>query len=247
MAGVDLTLMLPDDIRAPLKVGMEKLSAPLKTFLMGKVVPYIIQHRLGEENYVTIEDLADRWDTPQSARTNGPAELGFRDGESGFNAKKSAYAAMKLYQVVRAAKVLVQGAPGSPSASGVATQRGMPLTEVLCERAQLEKEFMTKWNVPKPQYRDQGSEALQKRQYKFCSKGEIGYFQAKHIISALPEEGERPVKTRRKVSVDGWENEDNLRPLDSMCILQYIACSIWSYQCDKCTSVDMRFVQAFWL
>ena len=24
-----------------------------------------------------------------------------------------------------------------------------------------------------------------------------------------------------------------------MCILQYIACSICSYQCDKCTSLDM--------
>ena len=33
----------------------------------------------------------------------------------------------------------------------------------------------TKWNVPKPQYRDQGSEAFLKRQYRFCSKGEIGY------------------------------------------------------------------------
>ena len=196
-------MMPPDDIPAPLKVGMDKLSSPLKTLMMGKVVPYIIQHRLGEESYVTIEDLADRWDTPQSARTNGPAELGFRDGENGFNAKKSAYASMKLYQVVRAAKYLVQGAPNSPSASGVATGRGMPLTEVLCERAQLEKEYMTKWNVPKPQYRDQGSEALLKRQYRFCSKGEIGYIQAKHIISALPEEGERPIKTRRKVWCSG--------------------------------------------
>ena len=152
--------------------------------------------------------LADRWGTPQSARTNGPAEIGFRDGENGFNAKKSAYASMKLYQVVRAAKDLLQGAPNSPSASGASTGRGLPLTEVLCERSQLVKEYMTKWNVPKPQYRDQGSAAFLKRQYRFCSKGEIGYIQAKHIISALPEEGERPIKTRRKVSVDGWEKEE---------------------------------------
>ena len=74
-------------------------------------------------------------------------ELGFRDGESGFNAKESAYAAEKLYQVVGAAKDLVQGAPGSPSASGVATGRGMPLTEVLCERAQVE---CTETPVPRP-------------------------------------------------------------------------------------------------
>ena len=198
----------PDDIPGPLQAGIDKLSAPLKTLLMGKVVPYIIQHRLGEDNYVTIEDLADRWDTPQSARTNGPAELRFRNGDNGFDAKKSAYASMKLYQVVRAAKDLLQGAPNSPSASGTMTGRGLPLTEVLCERAQLEKEYMTKWKTSKPQYRDQGSEALLKRQYRLCSKGEIGYIQAKHIISALPEEGERPVKTRRKVTVDGWDKEE---------------------------------------
>ena len=101
-----------------------------------------------------------------------------------------------------------EGSQGSSPRSGAATGRGMPLTEVLCERAQLEKEYMTKWNPPKPQYRDQGSEAFLKRQYRFCSKGEIGYIQAKHIISALPEEGERPIKTRRKVSVDGWEKEE---------------------------------------
>ena len=165
MAAVDLTATPPDDIPAPLQTGIDKLSSPLKTLMMGKVVPYIIQHRLGEDGYVSIEDLADRWDTPQSARTNGPAELGFRDGDNGFNAKKSAYASMKLYQVVRAAKDLIQGAPGSPSASGATIGRGMPLTEVLCERSQLEKEYMAKWNVPKPEYRDQGSEAFLKRQY----------------------------------------------------------------------------------
>ena len=208
MAAVDLTANPPVEIPAALQVGIDKLSSPLKTLLMGKVAPYIIQHRLGEDGYVTIEDLADRWDTPQIARTNGPVELGFRDGDNGFNAKKSSYASMKLYQVVRAAKDLLQGTPSSPSASGTTIGRGMPLTEVLCERSQLEKEYMAKWNVPKPQYRDQGSEAFLKRQYRFCSKGEIGHIQVKHIISALPEEGERPLKTRRKVLVDGWEKEE---------------------------------------
>jgi len=81
----------------------------------------------------------------------------------------------------------------------------MSFSEVLCERPQLEKEFTAKWGIAKPQYRDQGSDALLRRQYKFCSKGEIGFIHSKYIISALPEEGERPIKTRRKISVDGWE------------------------------------------
>ena len=62
--------------------------------------------------------------------------------------------------------------------------------------------------MPKPQYRDQGSDALLRRRYKFCSKGEIGFIHSKYIISALPQDGERPVKTRRKASVDGWEKEE---------------------------------------
>ncbi len=33
--------------------------------------------------------------------------------------------------------------------------------------------------------------------------------------------------------------ENNLLPLDTMCVLQYIACSICSYQCDKYTHLDM--------
>jgi len=43
---------------------------------MGKSVPYLILHRLGTENYVTVEDLADRWDTAQVAR-QGPRGFGF--------------------------------------------------------------------------------------------------------------------------------------------------------------------------
>ena len=54
MAAVALTANPPVDIPAALQVGIDKLSSPLKTLLMGKVVPYIIQHRLGEDGYVTM-------------------------------------------------------------------------------------------------------------------------------------------------------------------------------------------------
>ena len=37
------------------------------------------------------EDLADRWNTPAAARDNGPRDLGFQDGENGFNAQTSAF------------------------------------------------------------------------------------------------------------------------------------------------------------
>ena len=50
--------------------------------------------------------------------------------------------------------------------------------------------------------------------FKHIAAGELGYIQAKHIFMALPEDGERPVKTTRKVSVDGWDraDEEETRP-----------------------------------
>ena len=116
---------------------------------------------------------------------------------NGFTVASSGFAAMKLFQVVRAAEEMIQTHPSVLATPGPGPARSLSLSEVLCERPQLEKEFTAKWGIPKPQYRDQGSDALLRRQYKFCSKGEIGFIHSKYIISALPEEGERPIKEGR--------------------------------------------------
>ena len=80
MAGAgapDLLQVPPADVPAALQGGIDKLSAPLRNLLMGKSIPYPIQHRLGMENYTTIEDLPARWDTAQAARQHGPAAMRF--------------------------------------------------------------------------------------------------------------------------------------------------------------------------
>ena len=41
-----------------------------------------------------------------------------------------------------------------------------------------------------------------------CAKGEIGWFNIKHIVSALPEKDERPIKTKRKITINGWDREE---------------------------------------
>lgn len=105
----DLTASPPADVPDALREGIEKLGGgPLRNLLMAKAVPHLIQHCLGMDKYTTIEDVADRWDTAQAARQHGPATMQFRDGDHGFTAESSAYAAMKLFQAVRAAKDLLQ-------------------------------------------------------------------------------------------------------------------------------------------
>ena len=135
-ADPDRSQIPPAEIPAALQDGIDKLSTPLKQLLMGKSVPYLILHRLGKENYVTVEDLADRWDTAQVAR-QGPRGFGFEANWNGFTVATSGFAAMKLFQVVRAAKEMIQTHPSVLATPGPGPARPMSLSEVLCERPQL--------------------------------------------------------------------------------------------------------------
>ena len=72
----------PDEVPDEFKEDVAKLHKPLAAILVGKEIPWAAQAALGASGYVTVEDLADRWDTPAAARENGPRDLGFRDGEN---------------------------------------------------------------------------------------------------------------------------------------------------------------------
>ena len=114
------------------------------------------------------------------------ADLGFRDGEN----ETSAFTAMRLLQAVRVAANLVRGG-----------NQG--------DRRQLEDAYVATHGPPKPRLEFQGSDGYLKKQWRMIAKGELGYIPAKHIVSALPEEGERPSSTHKKITVDGWEREDD--------------------------------------
>ena len=144
----------PKEIPAALKEKVDTLHNSVQVLFVSKQIPWIIQAKMAEDGYVTMEDLACRWVSAEKAREEGPKDLQFRDGENGFDKSNSDFSAMRLYQAV------VQ------------------------------------------------SDSFLKKQFCYCAKGEIGYFAPKHIISALPEEGERPTKSHRKFTVDGFEKEE---------------------------------------
>ena len=128
--------------------------------------PWAAQAALGASGYVTVEDLADRWDTPAAARENCPPGPGI----PGWGER-------------------VQCPPSSGSPGG--DQPG-------------KASRMLTWPFMEPQ----GSDGHLKKQWRLIVKGELGYIPAKHIVSALPEEGERPSSTHKKITVDGWDRED---------------------------------------
>ena len=139
----------PDKVPAAIKEDVAKLQKPLAAILVGKEIPWVIRAALGASGYVTVEDLADRWNTPAAARDNGPRDLGFQDGENGFNAQTSAFTAMRLLQAVRVAANLVRGGKQGDHPAGHAGPTKAPL-QVLRDRRQLEDAYVATHGAPKP-------------------------------------------------------------------------------------------------
>ena len=116
---------------------------------------------------------------------------------------------MRVYQCVRHAEAAVEHSPtGLGDTFSPIKAPGGGALDSLCDRKQLLKNWDDIIKIPRPKLELQGSDAYIKKQWKLCSQGEIGWFQIKHIISALPEMDERPIKTKRQITLNGWGRED---------------------------------------
>ena len=200
----------PEAIPPDQQEDVERLSKGLSVLLVSKQIPWRIQGELARQGYTTVEDLADRWDSPEEARNHGPRELDFTEGNHGFTAQSTAFTAMRLLQAVRAARMLAT-IPGTAHTQGAlprSTTPGGSSLEISLDRRTLEETYMKTYKVSRPRLELQGSDALLKRQHRFITRGEIGFIQVKHLISALPEEGERPTKTSKRFTMDGWEGHE---------------------------------------
>ena len=198
----------PKEIPAGLKEKVDTLHNSVQVLFVSKQIPWIIQAQMAEDGYVTMEDLACRWVSAEKAREDGPKDLKFRDGENGFDKSNSDFSAMRLYQAVVQARSLLHSGKASSLSDGVTRPTTGFNLDALCDRVALEKDWVNQTGQPKPRLEYQGSDSFLKKQFRYCAKGEIGYFAPKHIISALPEEGERPTKSHRKFTVDGFEKEE---------------------------------------
>ena len=197
----------PDPVPPSLEAGVQKLTRQVRTILDLKVVPYYIQAQLGDEGYVTVEDLADRWDKAEEARTSGPKELKFEANSNDYTQDFTKLCAMRLYQAVKLAKQ----SGGSPAALGADATMSLPGSklslDMACDRVQLEVQYQLKTKGQKPPLEEQGSDTFLKKQCRRCMKGEVGFFASRQSISLLPETDERPIK-KRKTLAQAFEGDD---------------------------------------
>ena len=63
----------PTEAPETLQPHLDFLTKPLALILVAKQIPWVVQAKLAQEGYVTVEDLGDRWNT---RRTHGPKGFG---------------------------------------------------------------------------------------------------------------------------------------------------------------------------
>ena len=169
------------------------------------MVPYFIQAAIANDGYTTLRDLADRWTTKESCRTDSAKDYGFRDGENGYIAASTLRASIRLAQAVGQAKNTCENLDKH---LGLDKSSDASIVLVAGQRSQLEAHYVTKTGCPKPTLAQQGSDHYLGLQYKACSKGEIGFFTNKQIISQLPERADlTSTRKKRRTDKDGVPHE----------------------------------------
>ena len=135
-----------------------------------KGIPWFIQATLSDEGFVSMEDLATRWDSPDRARETAPGELGFAPNNHHYTDVTSRLIAARMFQVVHAAQRSMGVGAHATAGPGPHTPGDTaPNLTVSCERGQLERVWEEKTKLTKPKLALQGSDQLVKRQFKLCA------------------------------------------------------------------------------
>ena len=186
----------PTEAPEALQPHLDLLTKPLALILVAKQIPWVVQAKLAQEGYVTVEDLGDRWNTPEDARAQGPRDLEFRNGENNFDEASSRFTAMRLLQAVRAAKSMAQTQLHVGRATAIeppGTGKG-PL-DSLCDRRVLET---ASYSCLKPRLESQGSDAYLKRQFKHIAAGNLATFRPSALSGPFRRTGNAPSKPRER-------------------------------------------------
>ena len=170
----------PDELVAPPQEvpgvytdAVAKLHKTARNLMVLKGIPWFIQATLSDEGFVSMEDLATRWDSPDRARETAP---GFAPNNHHYTDVTSRLIAARMFQVVHAAQRSMGVGAHATAGPGPHTPGDTaPNLTVSCERGQLERVWEEKTKLTKPKLALQGSDQLVKRQFKLCAGGEIAH------------------------------------------------------------------------
>ena len=194
----------PNDLPEVYKADVQTLSESARNVMDFFQWPYSVQAVMAQNGYLTLADLADRWDDPTIARAAAMDELKF-DGQ--WSDSDKSRIAMKVMQAVRRAKSLVieeaatsSVVPGTPIKSTAHT-----VIQLQNRRSSMEAEWRKRTGVKPPPLDEQPSDNMIKIQWANCEIGTYGTCETNKIVSALPLPSDKmnPLKKRKVDSITG--------------------------------------------
>ena len=217
MATPDQQAAVPDPVPKIYEAHRALLSRRARELMDSHGVPYSIQCQIASDGYKSLEDLADRFDSAESARSLAPSVLKFSAGTNTWDEETSNKAAMKFYQCVRDAKRMIKESPEVGSY--------MPLPDTkrphgdavgslvsVFDRPALEKSYEEFTRLPKRSLTKQTQKSTMLKQYSFCAAGQIGVIHSKFIIPYYPEDDEKPYRMPKSRAPGETEEEETRKP-----------------------------------
>ena len=137
---------------------------------------------LADDGYHTLADLADRYEDLKDVKAHAPTDYNFStDKCAAYAAGDTAFAAMRLGQVIRAAQQVRKDRLTALTDTANVNVATLASAQA---RDSLEHAFEARTGRL-PNGRFQGTDHYMGRQFKECYRGYIGFFNTKEIVSQL--------------------------------------------------------------
>ena len=208
----------PEPVPPEYEADVNLMSARALKLCESKGLPYHAIAEFTKKRYRNLEDLADRFETPEKARMNTKKALKVEAGHDGITEDDMEWLEMRMYQVVAEAKDQQKKHPevGTMARPDAGSSDKNPVSVGMnkYDRKDLEKEYETAWGVKAPSIRRQCRMDTIEKQYKKCSDNEVGCLHSKYIIPHIQEDGEKPFEVP-KSSAPGETNTEEIRRVPS--------------------------------
>eukprot|EP00971_Amphidinium_carterae_P128169 2538851-Amphidinium_carterae.1 len=192
----------PDPIPEDLESDVGKLDTDLRALFGSLSIPYHVQAAFAQSGFSTVADLADRWANKSEARSQGPADLGFKAGSNNHTAASSLVTAVRLGQAIEAAQERVKHRQQLVSSSEDTNAKYILTSAV---RSSMETLYQRKYHN-RPPLEHQGSDAFLGKLYKDVAKGTVSFYPLHKVQPYLADVDPAPRASKRKKAEDS-DNE----------------------------------------
>lgn len=177
----------------PQKTSMAKPDEDVRTIMVNHKVPYDIISRFADLEFTSLGDFVEYFVEKENVKQDGPGDLGFADGENGYNAQTSRRAVVRLAQAWETAKAFNDTRRKAMTAND---SEQIKLIMNKATRKNMEALWEQSHNGAKPPLDKQVSDTLMGLLMKELSTESVPVLEEKRLVCKIDENLGRVVKER---------------------------------------------------